>query len=136
LIDSQFAVDQVAEEHVVVGDTSITFEDMQLSRPLLKALAEYGFVHPTTIQKESLPIALKGQDICGSAVTGSGKTAAFALPILERLLYRDVRHRVTRVLVLTPARELAIQCQSVFSKLAKYTNGIRVALIAGMKNRN
>ena len=109
----------------------MTFEELHLSRPILKALAEIGFQHPTPIQEQAIPIALRGQDICGSAVTGSGKTAAFVLPILERLLYRDVKVRVIRVLILTPTRELAIQCHGVITKLAKYTNGIRAALIAG-----
>lgn len=70
-------------------------------------------------------------DICGSATTGSGKTAAFLLPILERLLYRDTRVAAIRVLILTPTRELAGQCHSVVEKLAKYTNGISAALVSG-----
>lgn len=60
-------------------------------------------------QAACIPLALAGRDICGSAVTGSGKTAAFALPILERLLFRPKRVAATRVLVLTPTRELAVQ---------------------------
>ena len=64
------------------------FADLKLSRPLLKACEALGYVHPTPIQSACVPLALAGRDICASAVTGSGKTAAFALPILERLLHR------------------------------------------------
>jgi ATP-dependent RNA helicase DDX27 len=68
-----------------------SFSDLNLSRPLVKACAALGYAQPTPIQAACIPLALAGRDICGSAVTGSGKTAAFALPILERLLYRWVR---------------------------------------------
>jgi ATP-dependent RNA helicase DDX27 len=128
-----------------------TFESLSLSRPLLKALADLGFQHPTAIQSQTIPMALAGKgssmqlqklvfsllilicalDICGSATTGSGKTAAFVLPILERLLYRDTRVAAIRVLVLAPTRELAVQCHSVVEKFAKYTNGITAALVSG-----
>ncbi len=65
-----------------------SFPDLNLSRPLIKACTALGYSTPTPIQAACIPLALAGRDICGSAVTGSGKTAAFALPILERLLYR------------------------------------------------
>jgi ATP-dependent RNA helicase DDX27 len=79
----------------------------------------------------TIPPALKGRDICASAITGSGKTAAFILPILERLLYRNTSMRCTRVLILMPTRELAVQCHSVITNLSKYTNGISAALVTG-----
>lgn len=104
---------------------------MHLSRPILKALSEAGLVKPTQIQAQAIPALLKGRDISASATTGSGKTAAFVLPILERLLYRDLKNAATRVLVLTPTRELALQCHEVFEKLSKYTNGIEITLITG-----
>lgn len=65
-----------------------SFADLHLSRPLLKACQALGYTHPTPIQAACIPLALAGRDICGSAVTGSGKTAAFTLPVLERLLHR------------------------------------------------
>jgi hypothetical protein len=80
-----------------------------LSRPLAKACQVLGYTNPTPIQAACIPLAMAGRDICGSAVTGSGKTAAFGLPILERLLFRDKRVAATYVLVLTPVRELAVQ---------------------------
>jgi ATP-dependent RNA helicase DDX27 len=107
-----------------------SFADMNLSRPLLRAVNDLGFVQPTPIQQQVVPIGLLGRDVCGSAVTGSGKTAAFMLPILERLLYRSKRVTATRVLVLLPTRELAAQCHSMTTALAKYTD-VRVALVVG-----
>lgn len=86
-----------------------SFADLGLSRPLLKACAALGYASPTPIQAACIPLAMAGRDICGSAVTGSGKTAAFGLPTLERLLHRDKRLAATYVLVLTPVRELAVQ---------------------------
>ena len=67
------------------------------------------FVHPTPIQSATIPVALLGRDICGCAATGTGKTAAYMLPVLERLLYRPKELAVTRVLVLVPTRELGVQ---------------------------
>lgn len=86
-----------------------SFAELQLSRPLLKACDALGYTHPTPIQAACIPLALAGRDICGSAMTGSGKTAAFALPFLERMLHRARRVVATYVLVLTPTRELAVQ---------------------------
>lgn len=86
-----------------------SFAELQLSRPLLKACDALGYTHPTPIQAACIPLALAGRDICGSAMTGSGKTAAFALPFLERMLHRARRVVATYGLVLTPTRELAVQ---------------------------
>ncbi|KAG8680114.1 nucleolar DEAD-box protein required for synthesis of 60S ribosomal subunit, partial [Ceratobasidium sp. 394] len=87
--------------------THTSFTTMNLSRPLLRALTSAGFHAPTPIQAATIPVALLGKDIVGGAVTGSGKTAAFMIPILERLLYRS-RDAQTRVVVLVPTRELAV----------------------------
>jgi ATP-dependent RNA helicase DDX27 len=88
------------------------------------------FHHPTQIQSRTIPVALQGKDIVGSAVTGSGKTAAFMIPVLERLAYRARAIARTRVLVLTPTRELAIQCFSVATKLAQFTD-VKFCLCVG-----
>lgn len=77
-----------------------SFEDMNLSKPLIKALGQMGMTIPTSIQQAAIPTALMGKDICACAVTGSGKTLAFMLPTLERLLYKPKFPQVTRVLVL------------------------------------
>lgn len=104
---------------------------MNLSRPILKGIAGMGFVKPTPIQANAIPLALKGKDICGAAVTGSGKTGAFIIPIIERLLYRPKSTPSTRVLVLVPTRELGAQCHDVAVQLSKFTD-IQIALCVGM----
>ena len=81
-------------------------------------------------QAACIPLGLTGRDICGSASTGSGKTAAFTLPLLERMLHRPRRVNATYVLVLTPTRELAAQVHSMMQKLAQFTD-IRMALVVG-----
>ncbi|GAB6025752.1 hypothetical protein CHUAL_011735 [Chamberlinius hualienensis] len=117
-------------EDAVNFDVSLTFHEMNLSRPLLKAVTAMNFVHPTPIQSATVPVAMLGKDICGCAATGTGKTAAFMLPVLERLLYRPKQGTVTRVLVLLPTRELAVQVFQVTKQLAQFTN-IDIALATG-----
>lgn len=72
-------------------ETNMSFQQMNLSRPLLKAITSLGFIHPTPIQAAAIPVALAGRDICGCAATGTGKTAAYMLPVLERLLYKVIK---------------------------------------------
>ncbi|KAH7162274.1 P-loop containing nucleoside triphosphate hydrolase protein [Dactylonectria estremocensis] len=110
--------------------TMSNFQAMSLSRPILRGLAAVGFSKPTPIQAKSIPISLMGKDLVGGAVTGSGKTGAFVVPILERLLYRPKKIATTRVVILTPTRELAIQCHAVATKLAAYTD-IKFTLAVG-----
>ncbi|CAK7346166.1 unnamed protein product [Dovyalis caffra] len=107
-----------------------SFMELNLSRPLLRACEALGYTKPTPIQAACIPLALTGRDICGSAITGSGKTAAFALPTLERLLFRPKRILAIRVLILTPTRELAVQVHSMIEKLAQFTD-IRCCLVVG-----
>lgn len=107
-----------------------SFQSMSLSRPILKGLTSVGFANPTPIQSKTIPVALLGKDVVGGAVTGSGKTGAFIIPILERLLYRPKKVPTTRVVVLMPTRELAVQCFNVAQKLASFTD-ITFALIVG-----
>jgi len=111
-------------------DDKVVFQDMNLSRPLLKGLASMGFVKPTPIQAACIPVSLLGRDVCACAVTGSGKTVAFMLPILERLLYRPRAAASTRVLVLAPTRELAVQIHQVARQLSQHTH-IDICLAAG-----
>lgn len=110
--------------------SDLKFTDMNLSRPILKAINELKFTNPTPIQSATIPVALMGKDICGCAATGTGKTAAFVLPILERLLFRPIQVATTRVLILVPTRELAIQVHSVSKTLAKFTS-IQICLATG-----
>ncbi len=111
-------------------DESATFQSMNLSRPLLKAIDTLRWGYPTPIQAATIPTALAGRDICGCAATGTGKTAAFMLPILERLLYRSLSDAVTRVLVVVPTRELGVQVFQVCKQLAQFTT-IDVSLSVG-----
>lgn len=111
-----------------------TFESLNLSRALLKAISTLQWEKPTPVQARAIPYILAGRDVCGSAVTGSGKTAAFVLPILERLLRSGVDGAI-RVVILLPTRELAAQCHAVIGTLAKHT-GIRAALaVGGLSNK-
>ncbi|KAI0427352.1 P-loop containing nucleoside triphosphate hydrolase protein [Xylaria sp. FL1042] len=107
-----------------------SFQTMSLSRPILRGLNTLGFSTPTPIQAKTIPLALEGRDLVGGAVTGSGKTAAFVVPILERLLYRPNKIPTSRVVVLAPTRELAIQCHAVATKLASHTD-IKFCLAVG-----
>ncbi|XP_055891864.1 probable ATP-dependent RNA helicase DDX27 [Biomphalaria glabrata] len=117
-------------ESIDTYDEKLTFQEMNLSRPLLKGLSSMEFVKPTPIQAACIPIALLGRDICACAVTGSGKTVAFMLPILERLMYRPKATASTRVLILVPTRELAVQVHTVARKLAQHSN-VDICLAAG-----
>jgi len=125
----QDAMRRAAASALRASDAS-TFEDLRLSRPLLTAIRGLGWATPTPIQARALPLAMTGRDVLGSAVTGSGKTAAFLLPCLERLLFRDRSAPATRVLIVLPTRELATQCHAVARRLASATD-IRCALVVG-----
>ncbi|KAI0778172.1 DEAD-domain-containing protein [Trametes elegans] len=114
------------------SETHNSFLSMNLSRPIIKSLTTLGFTTPTPIQAATIPVALLGKDVVGNAVTGSGKTAAFIIPMLERLMYRDrgKKAAATRCLVLVPTRELGVQCYEVGTKLAAHTD-VRFALVVG-----
>ncbi|XP_033126075.1 probable ATP-dependent RNA helicase DDX27 [Anneissia japonica] len=109
-----------------------SFGDMNLSRPLLKALNAIKFTTPTPIQSKTIPIALLGKDICACAATGTGKTGAFMLPVLERLLYKPKEAPTTRVLVLVPTRELGVQVQSVTKQLCQFAKVDSVLAVGGL----
>jgi ATP-dependent RNA helicase RhlE len=102
------------------------FEDLRLTKPLMRAVRTARYVHPTPIQALAIPHVLAGRDVLGCAQTGTGKTAAFALPILQRLSNRSVRATATgdriRALVLCPTRELAQQIHESFRTYGRYTN--------------
>ncbi len=112
--------------------TSVTFAQLGLAAPILRALSEKNYLHPSPIQAEAIPHLLAGRDIMGSAQTGTGKTAAFALPILQRLTENDLPRtpRSPRALILTPTRELAVQIGDNFAAYGKYLR-LRHAVIYG-----
>ncbi|GAA6046585.1 hypothetical protein JCM3770_006222 [Rhodotorula araucariae] len=99
-----------------------TLPSCTLSRPLLLALQSLSLSVPTPIQAECIPLAMLGKDIVASSATGSGKTVAFWVGVLERLLHRDRKNPMTRVVVMTPTRELAVQVHGVGMALARYTD--------------
>src|ERR1039457_6760981 len=92
---------------------SPTFADLALCEPVLRALEDVGYESPSPIQAATIPVLLSGADMLGQAQTGTGKTAAFALPLLSRL---DLAQRAPQALVLVPTRELAIQVAEAFQK--------------------
>jgi len=108
------------------------FTDLGLSEPILRAIAEEGYTSPTPIQAKSIPAVLKGGDLLAAAQTGTGKTAGFTLPILQRLSTTPKAggKRVLRVLILTPTRELAAQVQESVVTYGKYT-GLKSTVIFG-----
>src|SRR5699024_9636178 len=100
---------------------TMTFQDLQLLPQLLRAVEEMGYTAPSPIQAQAIPPVLAGRDLIGCAQTGTGKTAAFAIPILQTLQSRvDKIHRPIRALVLTPTRELALQIKENFDLYGKY----------------
>ncbi|MBL7905748.1 MAG: DEAD/DEAH box helicase [Bacteroidales bacterium] len=103
----------------------MTFEDLNIIAPITQALKQKGYVEPTPIQEKAIPHLLKGSDVFGTAQTGTGKTAAFAIPILQKLYNQqaDRRSAGIRALVLAPTRELAIQISESFSD---YSKGLRL----------
>jgi ATP-dependent RNA helicase RhlE len=106
------------------------FKDFSLCPPLLKAVEELGYTEPTPIQLRAIPIVLEGRDLMAAAQTGTGKTAAFALPLLQRLQQSAARQRSPRALVLVPTRELAAQVSDACRALARHLP-LRGALIYG-----
>lgn len=108
--------------------SNVTFASLGLAPQLLAALQDKGFVEPTPVQAESLPLMLEGRDIIAQAQTGTGKTAAFALPILQRI---DLKAHAPQALILAPTRELAIQIAEQFAMLSTHLRGLKVAVLCG-----
>jgi ATP-dependent RNA helicase RhlE len=106
-----------------------TFAELELAPELLRAVAEAGYEHPTPIQREAIPLAREGRDLIGLAQTGTGKSAAFSLPILDRLMGGPRR---ARALVLTPTRELCMQVEESFQKYGRYSGLDVVAVFGGV----
>ena len=111
------------------------FEELNLNTSLTKAIKELNYSSPTSIQEKAIPIILKKHDVLGSAQTGTGKTAAFALPILHHLINEVNNHekKKIRTLVITPTRELAIQIAENFTLYAKYSNINTTVIYGGVK---
>eukprot|EP00056_Hartaetosiga_gracilis_P000395 m.38153 g.38153 ORF g.38153 m.38153 type:complete len:784 (+) comp10186_c0_seq1:28-2379(+) len=108
-----------------------SFSKFKLCRPLLVALTNMGISKPSPIQAATLPTALAGKDMCACAPTGSGKTAAFLLPTLQRLFYKPAGSSLVRVVILSPTRELATQVWKVANSLCAKIGSIKVMLVTG-----
>lgn len=109
-------------------EINTTFSQLGLDKNLVKALEAVGYETPTPIQLQTIPLLLEGKDVLGQAQTGTGKTAAFALPLLSNL---DLKQKNPQVLVLAPTRELAIQVAEAFQKYAKFLKGFHVLPVYG-----
>ena len=110
------------------ADVTVTFDDLALNKSLLKILNEVGYESPSPIQAQTIPLLLEGRDIIGQAQTGTGKTAAFALPLISNM---DLKQKDPQLLVLAPTRELAIQVAEAFQKYATYMKGFHVLPVYG-----
>ncbi len=111
------------------------FEDLSLSKSIQRAVFEEGYTEPTPIQEQAIPIVLQGRDLIGCAQTGTGKTGAFAIPIihqLHRMVGSSKKAKVIRALIVTPTRELAVQIGQSFETYAKYTNLTQLTIFGGV----
>ncbi|MCD7973221.1 MAG: DEAD/DEAH box helicase [Candidatus Azobacteroides sp.] len=115
----------------------MTFKELNISEPIWKALVNKNYETPTPIQVQAIPVALNGRDLLGIAQTGTGKTAAFAIPVIQQL--NQVRpkgeKRVIKALILTPTRELAIQIDECFRDYARYTDLRHTVIFGGVKQK-
>ncbi|HCX99519.1 MAG TPA: DEAD/DEAH box helicase [Bacteroidales bacterium] len=112
------------------------FEDLKIIEPILRALQEEGYTVPTSIQEKAIPLILNRNDVLGSAQTGTGKTAAFAIPILQHLFLDRQQHNTPRninALIITPTRELAIQIAESFATYGKHTGLKNTVIFGGVK---
>jgi len=117
----------------------MTFKDLGIIEPILKALEADGYTHPTPIQEQSIPILLDRKDLLGCAQTGTGKTAAFTIPILQHLFNSKNDHKGHRkisALIVTPTRELAIQIAESVNSYGKYTGIKNTVIFGGVKQGN
>src|SRR6201996_3295708 len=107
---------------------AVVFEDFDFNRQILNAIADAGYTDPTPIQQKAIPPILNGQDVMGIAQTGTGKTAAYVLPIIMKLKYAQGAD--PRSLIVAPTRELALQIEENIKTFAKYTD-LRVVVLYG-----
>lgn len=109
-------------------EKELTFSDLGISEEILRAVEDMGYTQPSTIQSQSIPLLLEGQDVIGQAQTGTGKTAAFGIPIIDQV---DTSINKPQALILCPTRELAVQVEGEIVKLSKYKRGLSSTCIYG-----
>jgi len=135
LLEEDRAIDiPLRERELHLERKTMTFEALNISPAILSALTKCGYTSPTPIQQQTIPLAATGQDIIAKAPTGTGKTAAFVLPALERLIAAKSRHK-PRILVLAPTRELATQITDVIYKYGKNIRVNAISILGGMPYR-
>ena len=110
---------------------TIRFDELNLDTRILRAVAEMGFEEASPIQSKAIPVVMEGKDIIGQAQTGTGKTAAFGIPLLQKI---DPKNKHLQTVILCPTRELAIQVADEIRALAKFMHGIKVLPIYGGQN--
>ncbi|MCK4552268.1 MAG: DEAD/DEAH box helicase, partial [Tenericutes bacterium] len=111
------------------------FKKLEIMSQILEAIKTQGYASPSPIQEQAIPILLSGKDIIGSAQTGTGKTAAFAIPILQNM-YNSYTHKGIKALILTPTRELAMQIKVSFDNYGKYLPLKTVVIYGGVKQKS
>ncbi len=126
--DNQAAATDAA---TTTDDNKVTFSELNIAKPILTALDRSGYTHPTPIQEQAIPFALAGRDLLLSAQTGSGKTAAFVIPVLDRLSRATSFDKLTKALILTPTRELAQQVHDSVRTYSKDMRGIFCVPLVG-----
>src|ERR1700732_1668405 len=109
----------------------MSFSNLRLSQPILRALEREGYSTPTPIQAQAIPLVMSGRDVLGCAQTGTGKTASFALPMIDKLAAGRSRARMPRSLILEPTRELATQVEAAFERYGKHHRLTTALLIGG-----
>lgn len=117
----------------------MTFKELNISEPILRALSDKKYEIPTPIQEQAIPVVFSGRDLLGIAQTGTGKTAAFAIPVIQlirQLGVRKERGREIKTLILTPTRELAIQIDECFNDYSKYTDITHTVIFGGVNQKS
>ena len=116
-----------------MGELLVRYEESGIDERILRAVEEMGFVHMTPIQEKAIPVFLEGRDVIGQAQTGTGKTAAFGIPMLQKI---DEEDRSLQGMILCPTRELAMQAAQQLRQFAKYMHNIRVLPVYGGQDIN
>ena len=114
----------------------MTFSDLEIITPILKAIEDKGYKNPTPIQAEAIPTLLEGKDLLGCAQTGTGKTAAFVVPLLQKLFLTKSNKkgkRMLKALIISPTRELAIQINDNITNYSKYTGSKSIVIYGGIR---
>ena len=111
-----------------MDNLKVKFEDLNLSKEVLKAISDMGYTETSPIQSQAIPFIMQGRDVTGLAMTGTGKTAAFSLPLIDKI---DDKKKNIQALIVCPTRELAIQVSVELNKYLKYKKGISVLPVYG-----